>query len=242
MKTCKKCLLEKEIVEFGNNKNNKDGKSIYCFTCELNRAKEYREKNREKVNKSSKEWRNKNPEKYQETVKKYIEKNPHMSSTERSKKYLENEEYRTELSNKRKQRYQNNIEDNRKKRKEYYKKNKEKERKKNDEWRKNKLKNDGFFRMKKRLRDRIRDYMTGKNIGKKTKDIIGLDYEEFKQYISKKFVDGMCWENYGFWHLDHIIPLCEAKNEEEILKLNHYTNLQPLWAEDNLKKNRKYVN
>jgi hypothetical protein len=52
----------------------------------------------------------------------------------------------------------------------------------------------------------------------------------------------MNWDTYGKWHLDHIIPLYEAKTEEEILKLNHYTNLQPLWAEDNLKKNRKYVN
>ena len=52
----------------------------------------------------------------------------------------------------------------------------------------------------------------------------------------------MTWENYGLWHLDHIIPLCEAKNEEELYKLNHHTNLQPLWAEDNLKKNRKYGN
>jgi hypothetical protein len=49
----------------------------------------------------------------------------------------------------------------------------------------------------------------------------------------------MNWDNYGDWHLDHIIPLCEAKTEEELFKLNHYTNLQPLWAEDNLKKNRK---
>ena len=57
MKTCKKCLVEKEISYFGNNKNEKDGKSIYCSNCELIRAKEYREKNRNKVNQSSKKWR-----------------------------------------------------------------------------------------------------------------------------------------------------------------------------------------
>ena len=49
----------------------------------------------------------------------------------------------------------------------------------------------------------------------------------------------MTWENYGKWHLDHIKPLCQAKDNDEALLLNHYTNLQPLWAEDNLKKNRK---
>lgn len=70
-------------------------------------------------------------------------------------------------------------------------------------------------------------------------EIVGLDKEEFKSYIQNKFTEGMSWDNYGKWYLDHIIPLCNAKDENEALLLNHYTNLQPLWAEDNLRKNRK---
>ena len=81
--------------------------------------------------------------------------------------------------------------------------------------------------------------MAGEQIGKRTKEIVGLDYPEFKNYISSMFTEGMSWENYGEWHLDHIIPLCTAKNEDEVLLLNHYTNLQPLWAEDNLRKGGK---
>lgn len=50
----------------------------------------------------------------------------------------------------------------------------------------------------------------------------------------------MEWSNYGEWHIDHKIPSSWAKNEEEIIKLNHYTNLQPLWAEDNLSKKNYY--
>ena len=165
-----------------------------------------------------------------------------MTSKERMKKYMGNQEIKKKYREKSKEHYKKNIDKNREYRKKYYQENKETERKKNDEWRKNKLKTDGFFRMKRRLRERIREYMKGKTISKKTKDILGMDYESFKTYISIKFNEGMNWENYGLWHLDHIKPLCEAKDEEELFKLNHYTNLQPLWAEENIKKNRKYGN
>ena len=64
-----------------------------------------------------------------------------------------------------------------------------------------------------------------------------------QKYLESQFLEGMCWDNYGIygWHIDHKIPLCSAKNETELLKLFHYTNLQPLWAEDNLKKNGNLI-
>jgi hypothetical protein len=64
-----------------------------------------------------------------------------------------------------------------------------------------------------------------------------------KKYIESKFKEGMSWDNYGVygWHLDHIIPLSSAKNEEELKSLCHYTNLQPLWAFDNLSKFNKII-
>lgn len=69
----------------------------------------------------------------------------------------------------------------------------------------------------------------------RTYKILGCTYEEFKIHLENQFTDGMTWENQGEWHLDHIYPVSLAKNEEELIKLNHYTNFQPLWAEDNLK-------
>jgi hypothetical protein len=51
----------------------------------------------------------------------------------------------------------------------------------------------------------------------------------------------MTWDNHGEWHIDHIIPISSGKTEDEVLKLCHYTNLQPLWKEDNLKKSDKIL-
>lgn len=51
----------------------------------------------------------------------------------------------------------------------------------------------------------------------------------------------MSLDNYGDWHLDHILPISLAENEEDVIKLNHYTNFQPLWAIDNFKKGNKVI-
>jgi hypothetical protein len=239
MKICKKCQIQKTLDKYGDNKNNKDKKSIYCKDCEKLRAKEYRDKHRDRVNESSKNWRKNNPEKYQETIQKYLEKNPNMSSAERNKIYRQNENFRKKINLKRREYYRNNIDKERDKQKKYYHLNREVLRRKSDEWKKTKMKEDGFYRMKKNLRDRIRGYLIGENKSKRTFNIVGLDKVEFKSYIQNKFTEGMSWDNYGEWHLDHITPLCQAKDNNEALLLNHYTNLQPLWAEDNLRKNRK---
>jgi hypothetical protein len=75
----------------------------------------------------------------------------------------------------------------------------------------------------------------------KTTNILGCDVEYFKRYLESKFEQWMNWENYGKyngelnygWDIDHIIPISSAKNEEELIKLNHYTNLQPLCSKNN---------
>lgn len=90
----------------------------------------------------------------------------------------------------------------------------------------------------------IREYNSNKN--QSTLEILGLGtWEEFKLYIEKQFTEGMNWENYGqgknneTWHIDHKIPLASANSLEEIIKLNHYTNLQPMWCSDNIRKKDK---
>jgi hypothetical protein len=76
---------------------------------------------------------------------------------------------------------------------------------------------------------------------KPTEKILGCTMDFFKEYISSQFKNGMSYDKINEIHLDHIIPISSAKSEEEIIRLNHYTNFQPLWAEDNFKKGDKII-
>ena len=75
----------------------------------------------------------------------------------------------------------------------------------------------------------------------KTEDILGCAFEDFKLYLENKFEPWMTWDNYGKfnselnygWDIDHIIPLDTAETEDDIIRLNHYTNLQPLCSYTN---------
>ena len=102
-------------------------------------------------------------------------------------------------------------------------------------------KTDPLFKMKGSMRGRT--YLAFKRIGlnkpTNTETLLGTEWEEVKVYIENQFIEGMGWDNYGEWHIDHIIPLASAKNLDEIIPLCHYTNLQPLWAVDNIKKGCK---
>lgn len=112
------------------------------------------------------------------------------------------------------------------------------------DYRKNKKENDLLCTLTHRVRSRIKSFMKTNKITKqnRTFDIVGCTPKSLKEHIEKQFIKGMSWELMGkHIHIDHIIPLSSAKTEEEIYKLFHYTNLQPLWAEDNLKKSNKIV-
>ena len=105
---------------------------------------------------------------------------------------------------------------------------------------------DDFFNFTVKLRKRLSERMKKKKIGSKDSNfykIIGIRPPELREYLSSKFQEGMSWENYGWdtWHVDHIIPLSTAKTKEEYYKLWHYTNLQPLWKDDNLEKSNKIL-
>lgn len=101
-----------------------------------------------------------------------------------------------------------------------------------------KYRNDPLHAMKCRLRLRTRLAIKAKGFTKKSRirQILGCDDTTLKNHIEALFTEGMTWENRGKWHLDHRTPLAAANNEEELLALCHYKNLQPLWAADNFAK------
>ena len=99
-------------------------------------------------------------------------------------------------------------------------------------------KNEPLYLIRGRIRSRLLTAMRNGGYTKKStaNEILGADYAKVSAHLESQFKDGMSWENRSEWHIDHIIPLASAKNEDELIKLFHYTNLQPLWAIDNLRK------
>jgi hypothetical protein len=94
---------------------------------------------------------------------------------------------------------------------------------------------DPMYVLRCRYRTRVKKVLKTKSSESVLK-YCGCTLEELKTHIGKQFTKGMSWEKLGEIHIDHIIPLASATCEKEIIKLCHYTNLQPLWAIDNLKK------
>ena len=75
----------------------------------------------------------------------------------------------------------------------------------------------------------------------KTYQILGCSFDEFAAHIERQFLPGMSWANRGEWHIDHIVAMATATTEVEALSLNHFTNLRPMWATDNISKGAKVL-
>jgi len=190
-------------------------------------------------------------------AKKQKDKDRYLSKKEEIKKKLKanggNEkslEYyhknRNELILKKREYYLNNKEKFKLYNTEYRKKNKDKVKINKTSYQLNRRRTDSFFKFKNNLSSLIRISLKSKNYIKKSKtlDILGCDYNEFKTYLESKFESWMSWDNYGnpkdniyelnkTWDIDHITPLAQAKTEEDVIRLNHYTNLQPLCSYTN---------
>jgi hypothetical protein len=164
----------------------------------------------------SKKYYQLNIEKEQERSRDRYKKNP-QKELERLKKYKET----TKLATKK-------WEENNKEHRKMYLNNYSKTRKQKDP----------LFKLMGNLRIRTNIFLKSNNLSKNSSmnKIIGITPIKLKVYLENQFTEGMSWDNYGDWHIDHIVPLSSSNTIEEINKLCHYTNLQPLWADENIKK------
>lgn len=217
-KLCSKCKVDKPVEDFSKCSRSKSGLKSQCKSCVSIAGKKYR--NNPKVKKAAivrkKKWDEENADKYQEYLKKY---------------YEDNKEDRLKYS---KEFYKNNREKYKKMRKEYYYANKVTI----YEQIKYKRKNDGLYKLKHNIRSSITQAIKRKGYFKttKTEEMLGCSFEEFKLHIESQWESWMSWDNHGLyngernygWDMDHIVPINEANNENELINLNHYTNFQPL--------------
>lgn len=213
MKACSKCNFEKELNEFPKRKSSKDGYRPCCKKCVAIQIKEYCESNKESISKNKKEYYSKNKKAILDSRKKDYERVREIRIDNKEERNL----YIREWRKRNKERISNKI--------------------------KEKKKSDNLYKLLDSIRTLI--WISIKRMGYdknlKTQKILGCSFDEFKFHIESQFKEGMCWENHGKWHLDHIIPISSSKSEEEVYKLNHYKNFQPLWAFENLSKGNKII-
>jgi len=237
-KKCTCCLKNKSIDRFGKNSGMKSGYLNKCKKCVDIKRKKYKSENVELFKERGLRYRKLNKEKIKESDKAY-------SLTEKGKrihrkarlKWIKNNPGKNIESKKKWNR------DNKKHRADYFQKTKKRQvqmnitrRRKNPQL---KLRHNVSSLIGQRLKKRI-----SSKKGKSTFDFLPYTVENLMSHLENQFDSRMSWDNYGKWHIDHIRPDCSfnytSVEDEEFQKCWALDNLQPLWAKDNLRKNRYF--
>ena len=246
VKSCYKCNITKNLENYTKYKRSKDG---YFHTCKLC-MKEKRALNSDKIKENNKKQYQKDKKNRIRKAKNYYKENKEKVLNRLKGYYLENKDVKLNYN---KDYYSKNSEKLKLDSKLYRsdENNKPKINKNKREYVNKKVKNNNLFRLTKNVRCLITNGIknTGYSKNSKTAKILDCSFEFFKQYIESKFESWMTWDNYGKykkntynfgWDLDHIIPMDSAKTEEDIIRLSHYTNFQPLCSKINrdIKRNK----
>ena len=239
-KVCRKCKKEKLQKEFHLNRSRRGGCNPHCKTCMEAYKKAYYQANKEKVAAKSKVYREANKEKVAAKSKVYREANKEkIAAKDKAYRKANKEKIAARIKVWR----EANKEKILAKEKAYRKANREKLNARRRLYVKNRAKKDPVFRLRHTCKTRMQAAFKRKEFKKKSKtaDMLGCDWDFLKSHIESQFKDGMSWENREKWHIDHIIPLASASSEDDVIKLSHFSNLQPLWAGENLKKADKII-
>lgn len=218
-KICSKCNQEKEITCFGKDKNRKDGFSFYCKDCKKEEFKLYYNHNKQKINEKHKEYYNQNKENAKVRSEKW-----------RSENLDYMKRWRSEHPKPRKSKKEKKPT-----------KTKEERKRHHNEYKKEKYRKDYSYRLQQNTARRIRQSLKK---DKGTVEYLGCDIEFYKQYLEEKFKEGMSWDNYGEWEIDHIKPVISFNLEknEEIFECFNYKNTQPIWKYENRSKGKIWHN
>lgn len=247
---CKKCEVEKDLSDYYLKKNGKVRSSFckICYNEEYKNDKEvritYYQNKKEILYQKHKEWLGNNRESREEYLKNWREDNKDSIKEKRKEYVLNNREV---IDFYKKKWYENNKNQIREKERQRYRKDREKnldlEREKKRDYISKKLEEDPLFNLTFKVRSLIRNAFKRKftKKAKKTVEILGCSFGQFKLHLESKFDENMNWDNYGtYWQIDHIKPISLAQNVKEVYDLNHYTNFQPLYWLENIRKGNKY--
>ncbi len=255
---CVSCY-NKEYQKKNKEKLKEKRKEYYSGNKESIRVKHntYRENNKESIKEYNRnyitEYQKCNKESIKERKKDYYENNKESIKVKINEYHIKNKEFVKEYKM---WYYENNKEFIKVKSTEYYETNKNKEdfrinrmiyrennKDKINKRQKERLNNDNLYKLTQYTRSMMNKAFNSINSKKnsKTSKILGCSFEEFKLHLESKFEDWMTWENYGKyngelnygWDIDHMMPLSSAVTEEDIYRLNHFTNLQPLCSYNN---------
>jgi hypothetical protein len=222
--------LKNHKCEFCNNFYDKTI-SFQRFCSKDCRIKSYIQNNKNKINILQKKYRKNNPERYKKYDKKKNKKNSKNPDYIKKQKIRSHKYY---VKNKEKIKTRIQI---------YTEKNYSKYLKRKNKYRNRRRKNDVNFKLIDNIRRRINYAIKVNSKSKRTIQLLGCSTTYLKHHLESKFTAGMSWDNYGVkgWHIDHLIPCAsfDLSKPEEQKKCFHYTNLQPLWAKDNLSKGAK---
>ena len=227
------------------------------YDANQDKIKAYREANKEKIKVQQKEWREKNLDLKKNTDKNYYRNNLEKAKLSR-KLWAEKNAERKKIMDK--NYYEKNKEKHYLAGKAYRELNKEKVKLYHKNYREinkkrlnarrsvyveERRKTDIQFKLSLNLRFRLNRAIRGNyKAGSAIRDL-GCSIEELKKHLESKFQEGMSWDNWSYegWHIDHIKPLAsfDLTDRNQLLQACHYTNLQPLWAKDNIAKSDKII-
>jgi hypothetical protein len=183
------------------------------------------------------QYREDNQERIKQYKKEYQQRNKEQIAKDRRQWYLNNQE---QVKAKSKQYYQENKEYISQREKQYKQRNKQKI----NQYYHDRYHSDLQYKLSSLLRRRLEKVINGKQKTGSAVHDLGCTLSELIPYIEQQFTEGMSWDNWSIdgWHLDHIKPLSlfDLTDPEQYKQAAHYTNLQPLWAHDNLSKGNRY--